>query len=154
MVHFPFPAMFDYRRVWDISPSWNGNMMEQSIININHDSDLWWHRRVVLATKNHWMPGPGIIRKLRSSCWRPNSEATKLRGFRHVFSMGLVVLDGWYWVSYNDLTTTETHRWWWVRWIIPFYGRTLQVSEILQVAQMRLSAETVIIVIFFGFSGS
>ena len=35
------------------------------------------------------------------------------------------------WVNYNDLTATEPWESWLVRGIIPFYGRTIQVSELL-----------------------
>ena len=34
------------------------------------------------------------------------------------------------WVNYNDLNQRPYHRWWLVRWIIPFYGRAFQASEI------------------------
>ena len=35
------------------------------------------------------------------------------------------------WVNYNDLTVLPHWKSWLVREIIPFYGRTIQVSEIL-----------------------
>ena len=34
-------------------------------------------------------------------------------------------------ISSRPHVATETHRWWLVRGIIPFYGRTIQVSELL-----------------------
>ena len=41
------------------------------------------------------------------------------------------------WVIYNDLTVLPHQKWWLLtREIIPFYGRTIQLSELFYFAQM------------------
>jgi len=42
-----------------------------------------------------------------------------------------MVNDDYIWVNYNDLTVLPHWKWWLITEIIPFYGRKIQVSEIL-----------------------
>ena len=64
--------------------------------------------------------------------------ARLVRGMRPAWGHGSPVVNAGITGKIIKTSLRPHHRWWFVRWIIPFYGPTIQDSELLQFTQWFL----------------